>query len=354
MTSSEQTDLRPAPLNGLNLSKNKNLFYSITLSLGAVIITLLALEIFIRVFIPQPEPTKWFESNEKYGYVLKKNFYQNYHFAGTGFTMEVKTNSLGLRDKEYDLTQTDAKRILLLGDSYTFGYGVQAEENFDSVLEEMLQQAGKRFIVMNTGVNGWGTLQQTLYGRDHLEQFRPDVVVITFCGNDPVEDLSFQLNMHDQEKGSLFYFPGKIFLRENSQLYTFLNTNVIVIAHNWLLNKKIAANNGKLKVDVQSANVITKEEWVATLGYIKAFYQDFIEFNPKGLLIVQATAPWQTDIKDQLSSLANGKNSIYLDLNNPPVPTPYRKLPFDNHWSKEMHAITAKHLFEVVQAWDAN
>jgi hypothetical protein len=58
----------------------------------------------------------WFASSPKYGYVNKKNFHQDYHYLDNSFVMEVKTNSLGLRDKEYDLTNTDIKRVLLLGD----------------------------------------------------------------------------------------------------------------------------------------------------------------------------------------------------------------------------------------------
>ena len=58
----------------------KRLLIAIFLS-GSVFITMIVLEIFLRLFIPQMEAEQWFESNPRYGHVLKKNFYQRRIFT---------------------------------------------------------------------------------------------------------------------------------------------------------------------------------------------------------------------------------------------------------------------------------
>lgn len=98
-------------------------------------------------------------------------------------------NSRGLRDREYDYERTPGvPRMLVLGDSFTWGYGVSDEEIFTEVLEERLASDSRPWEVVNTGVSGWGTDQQYLYFRSEGVRYRPDVVVLAFyLNNDPLE-----------------------------------------------------------------------------------------------------------------------------------------------------------------------
>jgi hypothetical protein len=61
---------------------------------------------------------------ERYGFLMKPNFRQDYRYLDSNFTMIVETNSLGLRDEKYDLEAIYVGRIFLLGDSFTFGDGL--------------------------------------------------------------------------------------------------------------------------------------------------------------------------------------------------------------------------------------
>ena len=70
-------------------------------------------------------------------------------------------NSKGLRDREYAYERAaDVGRILVLGDSYAWGYGVADDEVFTEVLEAKLAADERRWEVINTGVSGWGTDQE--------------------------------------------------------------------------------------------------------------------------------------------------------------------------------------------------
>ena len=96
-------------------------------------------------------------------------------------------NSHGLRDKEYDYEKpTGCKRILVLGDSFAWGYGVSDDEIFTEVLENQLADNTNAIQVINTGVSGWGTDQEFLFLRNEGFRYDPDLVVLAFfLVNDP-------------------------------------------------------------------------------------------------------------------------------------------------------------------------
>jgi len=93
-------------------------------------------------------------------------------------------NRLGFRGPlpELDLPATKP-RLLVVGDSQTFGLGVDNGETFCDRLRERLPEVD----VLNAGSNGYGTREQ-LAVIDHLgEAWRPDVVLLVFFWND-IED----------------------------------------------------------------------------------------------------------------------------------------------------------------------
>ena len=101
-----------------------------------------------------------------------------------GFPLTI--NSLGLRDREHPYVRpSDTRRILVLGDSYAWGYGVGDQDVFAHVLEQNLRSAGMPWEVINSGVSGWGTDQQYLFLQDEGLRYAPEIVVVAFfIGND--------------------------------------------------------------------------------------------------------------------------------------------------------------------------
>ncbi len=97
------------------------------------------------------------------------------------FHFDVRHNALGFRGAEVPAAKPPAKlRVLVLGDSFTYGIGVADDETFSVRLEAL----DPRFEVLNTGVNGYGTAQELLLLRDQGLALRPDVVVVVFFWND--------------------------------------------------------------------------------------------------------------------------------------------------------------------------
>lgn len=109
----------------------------------------------------------------------------NWRASTRGFSLSI--NSKGLRDREYTYEKPEAvKRILVLGDSFAWGYGVSDHEIFTEVLETRLEQNPTAWEVINTGVSGWGTDQEYLYLLEEGFRYEPDIVILSFfLVNDP-------------------------------------------------------------------------------------------------------------------------------------------------------------------------
>jgi hypothetical protein len=307
------------------------------------------LEVGLRVVLPQPEAERWFESNPRYGHTLKKSFHQTVRYPTAGVEVDVRTNSLGLRGGEIDLARTDLVRILLVGDSFTFGEGLNVDEIFATKLARRLNQKGERVMVINAGVGGWGTLQATRFARDHFGDFQPDVVVYTFCGNDPDDDAEFLQGRIDNERGRL-WFPGKVFLRDRSHLYRFLYYRVATLLHVRRQRAK-QRRDPSIAVDPQSATLISDEQWGRTVEAIMAFGREFRAWNPDGLFLVQATYPVNPRTRVQLGKLDDGAAVRYVDLHDDVLRIGLARvrLPYDGHWTAEMHTASAEDLAAAIE-----
>jgi lysophospholipase L1-like esterase len=97
-------------------------------------------------------------------------------------------NDLGLRDRDGLTTPkpTGTRRVLFLGDSVTFGLEVDLEETLVKQTERLLAPGGP-VACINLGVSGYDTLQEvTLLERKGLA-LDPDLVVLCYNLNDPVD-----------------------------------------------------------------------------------------------------------------------------------------------------------------------
>lgn len=91
-------------------------------------------------------------------------------------------NQDGFRDRRYARPRPpDAFRILILGDSVTFGYGVAEGETYPTRIESLL---GAGFEVLNFGVGGYNPYNEAALFADVGVSYEPDLVLVQFCTND--------------------------------------------------------------------------------------------------------------------------------------------------------------------------
>lgn len=102
---------------------------------------------------------------------------------------QVEINALGLRDREFDVAKAaETYRVLILGDSVTFGWGVAQEKTFPKELERLLNErppAGRTTVeVINAGVGNYNTSQEVAYFAERGVALAPDLVILAFFLND--------------------------------------------------------------------------------------------------------------------------------------------------------------------------
>jgi hypothetical protein len=93
----------------------------------------------------------------------------------------------GTRDVEVRIPKPKGTfRILVLGDSIAYGSGIPVEKTFPNRLESLLSNQSLPVEVVNAGVSGYTAYNELQYYLARGRDFEPDVVVVAFCMNDVV------------------------------------------------------------------------------------------------------------------------------------------------------------------------
>lgn len=141
------------------------------------------------------------------------------------FCQEIRTNSWGLRDTE-PVLEGAARPVLVVGDSYAWGWGVAQAECFPALLETALQRE-----VINAGVPGYSNHQELTLLRRLLPRVRPGAVVFAVTlENDAAENASTRMidaSLLEEQGGYLVNRRDGVFsaaywkkrLRRNLRLY---------------------------------------------------------------------------------------------------------------------------------------
>jgi hypothetical protein len=99
------------------------------------------------------------------------------------FTMD--TNAAGFRGKDLIPKKPGECRLLVLGDSFAYGFGVPSEYAFPAVLEKLLAASDSPQIsVYNYGVPSFGTIQELALYRHSGPDVDADAVILEFFDND--------------------------------------------------------------------------------------------------------------------------------------------------------------------------
>ena len=134
---------------------------------------------------------------------------------------EIRTNHLGLRDREFaDPKPPRDVRMLSLGDSYAFGWGVKAEESYTKRLEQALnaQGAGQRYETINAGIASYESWRELELLKRLQPVLQPDLVICQVADNDLGPDA-----VAGRHANSLFP-PWALNLLRHSRLLTIAST----------------------------------------------------------------------------------------------------------------------------------
>ncbi len=123
------------------------------------------------------------------------------------FSHSAVINSLGFRDREWPLEKTDATiRILAIGDSFTFGMGVELEYTWTKVLEKMLQARGHQVEIANLGKPGTDPFSYAETAKKAVPLLNPDIVLVAILQGD---DLAQTMRQLERQQTGNSYQAGR-------------------------------------------------------------------------------------------------------------------------------------------------
>ncbi|MGH7595514.1 MAG: SGNH/GDSL hydrolase family protein, partial [bacterium] len=179
--------------------------YNVLLLAASTAVALLCSEIFLRLFFPV-HPPRLISASGDDSWVLRDTEGEvigpNPHFRGrlvsSEFDISVQLNEHGFRERAFAVKKASpAIRICVLGDSFTFGYGVEANEAYSQQLAQILPGRGYEVEVYNLGIPGTATAFQYQLMQKFL-YLQPDIVILGILaayadktGNDLIGNLQF-------------------------------------------------------------------------------------------------------------------------------------------------------------------
>ncbi len=96
------------------------------------------------------------------------------------YDVSYQISSQGLRDREHSVHKpASVYRILMLGDSFTEGYGVELEQTVAKILERRLNSSvsNRKYEVINAGIAGYSTILEYLLLTKRLTKLDSDLVI---------------------------------------------------------------------------------------------------------------------------------------------------------------------------------
>ncbi len=155
----------------------------LALAATAAALTLLVAEAAVRILDLAPDYKFYpgpFIPDARCDYRLRPGY------RGHQGPIEIAINSNGLRGTSYGPVK-DGYRVLVLGDSLAFGWGVGYPLTFPALLEQRLaaQKPGAR--VINGSVPGYSTWHQQEFLAANADAIQPDLVLVALFGNDYLE-----------------------------------------------------------------------------------------------------------------------------------------------------------------------
>lgn len=252
-------------------------------------IALLAGELLVRWLAPQATMVPRSRFSAAYGLEFHPNRTMVNQLSGK-WHFKYTTNAYGHRGPAIPVSNRYSKpNVVVLGDSFTFGYGISDGEEYPALLRRRLADTHG---VVNLGVGGWGLTQELRRYYEFGRLYEPRVVVLQFTGNDPNDNLLYKVT--DVDAGRFVFIDRdqtqvisivKRFLSDSfvqrSQLYALARDQLYYL----MRMREIAASRadpGKPPLDAGSA-VIQEQQFHNKL--LDSFARDLSSRGIRLLLI---------------------------------------------------------------------
>jgi lysophospholipase L1-like esterase len=348
------------------VSKNgRGLLANLALLIISTVLALLFCETALRLLgwspmYVSPERARFWKYDSLLGWAHQPG--QESLFETKQFHINVRINQEGLRDREHVYERTNnTSRILVLGDSFAWGYGVEEDQRFTRQLETTLGVE-----VINAGVSGYSTDQELIWYRKEGIKYDVDLVILVFSGNDIGDN-------HHQLVNTIYYKPqfvleddhlsltgypvpetstqGKLIysISQRSALAYFLIQRYFNLVNTY---GELKRNSGVASSQMTGVNS-SREAFDLTTALLKELRK--IAKTKDAKFMIVATDRWWNgppgvtydDFMDELRA----EGFLVLDVESIPGFDPeIMNIPEDGHWNQEGHEFVGMKIKDFIES----
>ena len=294
------------------------------LLLGVLVVALLATEAALRIYARYVSKRDYlFRFDAQTGWSNAPNF-RTTRINAAGEEWSIRTDHNGQR---LIAQNPDARRkILILGDSLSFGEGIEIKDRFDVRMLSSLPDAR----VINTGVSGYGTDQEYVAFRNwrHLLE-SGDIVMIILNQSD-----YFDVTRHR------YFGRAKPYFEKVDGAYV-LRSPERVLWERWSNYSRVASVVARLVEPMASASLDDPRQSVEIIGHIFGQIRQEVPRGVKVVLAHQGTPDFLEPKLGFSSTIFCQFADVCIDLDRVLAADPAYLLP-DGHWSASGHAAVAR------------
>jgi GDSL-like Lipase/Acylhydrolase family len=194
------------------MSAGKRLCFWTILVVSTFVVTIVGLELLVRALNPQAYIYPRYQYSERLSQALLPSTKMVAALPGE-WRFVYTTSEYGFRAPTMAVSNHyDLPNVVVLGDSYSFGNGVDDGEEYPAVLAGLLRG---RANVVNLGVPGYGLTQEIRLFYEFGQAYDPAIVVVQFSDNDPDDNLFYEVTVIQD---------GRFVFQADQSLGTFLQS----------------------------------------------------------------------------------------------------------------------------------
>jgi hypothetical protein len=125
--------------------------------------------------------------------------------------VRVTTNGAGLRNENITVAKRPGSyRVLMLGDSVLFGWGVPQNETVSARLQSEWRASGRDVEVINAGDGNYNTIMEVEFFLKRLALYKPDMIVLNYFINDPEPIPSHATNFIERNSEAWVFYSSRL------------------------------------------------------------------------------------------------------------------------------------------------
>lgn len=327
--------------------------------IGTCIVVLVICEFGIRWLFPVYDPVGRMEFRCQNGAYRGISNTRSRQWVNTGeYDVDVQINQYGFRDSK-DMLQSSPSDIFVVGDSFSFGHGVEENQRFSNLLDEKLR-ASVFNLAMPNNLDGY----INLLNYANANGAKIENVIVGICMENDLERYPEEITKCKKRRlfewkdlvlspQSINFLQLKLELTRQSALYSLITS---VIQQNIAI-RELATEFGVIHDRSKFIGMDQFDEF-ALQSSVKRLVEISNQYNAV-MLVIPSRGLWQgnivseqTKIHDRFVSILKSLNLNYVDMrpefesDGDPISNHFR---LEGHWNATGHKKAAQKLNEKIR-----